>query len=133
MLQVSSWEANSSSAGQKIPKNLGKRIILLSFLIFYNCHQILYYYLSIIHTLLRSALFWDFMQHRMVVLLQDSLSVPLFFDCLTLQDGTDRLSRNVGTELQFYTTYNPKIAQISFTLRQRHEIMLATLFFLSHI
>jgi len=63
-------QANSSSAGQEIPKNLGKRITLLSFLIFYNYHQILYYYFSRIPTLLRSALFWDFMQHRMVVPLQ---------------------------------------------------------------
>jgi len=70
MLQVSSWEANSSSAGQEIPKNLSKRIILLSFLIFYNYHQILYNYLSRIPTLLRAALFWDSIQHRMAVPLQ---------------------------------------------------------------
>jgi hypothetical protein len=25
-----------------------------------------------------------------------------FFECLTLENGTDRLSQNVGTELPFY-------------------------------
>jgi hypothetical protein len=119
---------------KKNPKNLGKRIIPLSFLIFYNYHQIFYYYLSRIPTLLRSALFWDFMQDRMVVPLQcfrTTYQSLLFFDCLTLQDGTNRLSQNVGSELPLYTTYNRKIAQISFTLGQKHELVLATLSFLS--
>jgi hypothetical protein len=111
MLQVSSWEPNSSSAGQEIPKNSSNRIILLSFLIFYNYNQILYCYLSRIPTLLRSALFWDFMQYRMVVLVhcfRTTYQSLLFFDYLTLKDGTNRFSRNVSMELPFCTMYNSK-------------------------
>jgi len=39
---------------------------------------------------MRSSLFWDVMKRRFVV------SYQSFVDCLTLEDGTDRLSRNFG-------------------------------------
>jgi hypothetical protein len=59
---------------------------------------------------LRFVLFWDFIQSRMVIPyrcsgtinrshLQGSSS-PRWMDCLTLEDGTDRLSRNVRTILR---------------------------------
>jgi hypothetical protein len=44
---------------------------------------------------LRSALLWDITQRRMVIM------YLFFFDFLTLEDGTDTLSRNVGTGLPF--------------------------------
>jgi hypothetical protein len=64
----------------------------------------------------RYALFWGITQRRMVILyrrfgtaypshLQDSRSLRSFFVCfvgfLTLEDGTDELSRNVGKRLPF--------------------------------
>ena len=36
-----------------------------------------------------------------------------FLGCLTLEDGTDRLSGDVGKKLRFYTTQNPERAQTS--------------------
>jgi hypothetical protein len=57
---------------------------------------------------MRSALFWDVTQLRMIIpywrfgaILSISFS-RVFLECLTLKDGTDRLSRNVGTELPFF-------------------------------
>ena len=34
--------------------------------------------------------------------------VQILFEFLTLEDGTDRLSRNVGVELSLYVAYYPK-------------------------
>jgi hypothetical protein len=63
--------------------------------------------------LMRSAIFWDITQRR-VVIFTDVSGQPLgpifkgqevqeenlfFLDFLTLEDGTDRLSRNVGKGL----------------------------------
>jgi hypothetical protein len=45
-----------------------------------------------------SALLWDIPQRWMVVLYRRFGTETLFLD-FTLEDGTDRLSRNVGTEL----------------------------------
>jgi len=106
---------------------------------------------------LRSAIFWDNMQHRKVILswhfrtnywshhqgrsspsrlpgtLRYAHTIPYmncvtwvfleFLDCLTLEDGIDRLSCNMGTELPFYTAYHPRRAQISFTSQHKHEII----------
>ena len=36
----------------------------------------------------------------------------MFLDCLTLEEGTDRLSRKVGVELPSYAKKNPQKAQI---------------------
>jgi hypothetical protein len=43
-------------------------------------------------------------------------------DCLAPADRTNKLSRNVSTELPFYATLNPKRGQISFTRRRTPEI-----------
>jgi hypothetical protein len=43
-------------------------------------------------------------------------------NCFTLEDGTDRLFRNVGKELPFYATYNPEREEIYFAFRQKPEI-----------
>jgi hypothetical protein len=45
-----------------------------------------------------------------------------FLDCLTLEDATDRLSCNMGTELPFYAAYHPRGAQISLMSQHKHEI-----------
>jgi hypothetical protein len=71
----------------------------------------------------RSALFWDITQRRVVILYRrfgttylshlqgsrnprrkpmKSKEKAFFSDFLTLGDGTDRLPRNVGTELPLY-------------------------------
>jgi hypothetical protein len=49
------------------------------------------------------TLFWDVKQRSVVEpTFQDNLSVPssrVFLDFLNLEDGTDRLPQNLGTEL----------------------------------
>ena len=35
------------------------------------------------------------------------------FDCVTLEDGNYRFSRNVGTKLAFYASSNPKRGQMA--------------------
>jgi len=48
---------------------------------------------------MRSAVFWDFMQRRMVIPYRRCGTVQTTSSILKGQeDGTDRLSRNVGTE-----------------------------------
>jgi len=42
--------------------------------------------------------------------------------CLTPEDGTYRLSRNVGKELPFCADYNPKRARVALTQRRKLEI-----------
>jgi len=59
--------------------------------------------------MLRSALFRDFTQGRMV-------------GFLGLEDEIDSLYRNVDNKLPFYAARNPKRAQISFIPRQKPEI-----------
>jgi hypothetical protein len=49
--------------------------------------------------------------------------LPAFFsDCLALEDGTDRLTRNVGNELPIYIAGNPRRWQISYAPRWKPEI-----------
>jgi len=55
---------------------------------------------------MRSALFWVIMQHIVVIpygRFRANYLIfkgqEIFLDFLTLEDGTDRLSRNVGKEL----------------------------------
>jgi hypothetical protein len=43
----------------------------------------------------------------------EAIKEELFLDCLTLEDGTNSLSRNVGKKLPFYAAQNPRRAQIS--------------------
>jgi hypothetical protein len=59
---------------------------------------------------MRSALFWDFTQCRMVTAVPVHPIGPV---CLTLEDWSDTLSRNVGNKLTFYPAQNLKRAQIS--------------------
>jgi hypothetical protein len=47
---------------------------------------------------------------------------PLFLDFLTLEDGTDRLSRNVGKELPPYAAQYARTAQNSSTSRPESEV-----------
>jgi len=61
---------------------------------------------------MKSSLFWGFTHRRLVV-------GP---DCLTLEDGTDILSRNVGIQLPICAASNPTRKNISFTLRPRPEL-----------
>jgi hypothetical protein len=56
---------------------------------------------------------------------RDNLSVPssrVFLDFLTLEDGTDRLYRNVGKLLPLDAAYYPRRAEISSTSRRRPDI-----------
>jgi hypothetical protein len=46
----------------------------------------------------------------------------LFLDFLTLEDGTDTLSRNVGKGLPLDAALYPRRAQISSASRRKHEI-----------
>jgi hypothetical protein len=68
-----------------------------------------------LHAFLRSALFWDITQRRVVILyrrfgtiyrphLQESRSTEeiLSLGFLTLENGNERISWNVGTELPLY-------------------------------
>jgi hypothetical protein len=57
---------------------------------------------------MRSAVFWDFTQRRIVI------SQRRF--------GTDYRSRNVGTKLSFYAACNLRREHISLTLQRRSEI-----------
>ena len=59
---------------------------------------------------------------KFVPMLRDNLSAPSSVvkqfkknGVLTLEDGADRLSRNVGTESPIYAAYNPRRTQITLT------------------
>ena len=45
-----------------------------------------------------------------------------FLDCLTLEDGTNSLSRNIGTWLPIYIAWYPRRAKISFTMWRKTQI-----------
>jgi hypothetical protein len=80
---------------------------------------------------IRSALFWDIVQHRVVILyrrfgtthrshlqgsnrLSRNVGTEMPKDFLTLEDGADKLSRNFGTELRLYAAWCPRRAQKKF-------------------
>ena len=46
----------------------------------------------------------------------------LFLDCLTPDDGTDRLSRNVANQIPIYAASHPRRVKILFTPRPKPEI-----------
>jgi hypothetical protein len=60
-------------------------------------------------------MFWD----NILVPLQGSRSPRRV---VTLEDGTDILSQNIGKGLPLYTALYPRRAQISSALQQNHEI-----------
>jgi hypothetical protein len=83
----------------------------------------------------RSAHCWDLKQRVMVyiltVVLEHSIGPifqghvnksEFFLDCLTHDDGTDRLSRNIGKKIRTTLTQNPKILPVSFTPQPKLEI-----------
>ena len=65
---------------------------------------------------MRSALFWDFTQRRMVVCCRRFGTTYQSHLQGTLEDGTDRFSRNVGNKVLFYA------AQVSLTQWRKPEI-----------
>jgi hypothetical protein len=82
---------------------------------------------------LRSALFWGIAHRRVVILyrrfganyryqLKWARSPRLFLSFLTLEYGTDTLSRNVGKGLPIYAALYPRRAQISSASRRKPEI-----------
>jgi len=88
----------------------------------------------------RSALLWE-TARRIVIIQYRRFGIPygchlrrsrnqrrkaFSFDSLTLEDETDRLSRNVGKELSLYAAQFPRRAQISCTSRQKSEITQST-------
>jgi len=60
---------------------------------------------------MRSALLWDFMQHRLIECYRRFRTTyrshlqggPLSMGCLSLEDGTDRLFINISNKLPIYT------------------------------
>jgi len=66
-----------------------------------------------------AALFWDIEQHRVVISYQ---SIGTAYWCHLLEDGTDRLSWNVSTELPLYVVWYPRKVQISSTLQRKPGI-----------
>jgi len=67
----------------------------------------------------RSALFWEVMQHgsdNSALTLRDNLLVPPQRVEVILEYGTNRLSRNVGTELPLlYRITSQKSADLTYT------------------
>jgi len=62
---------------------------------------------------MRFALFWDFTQPIMVVSYRCFGTTYRFhIQGTTIEDGTDKLSRNVGKKLTFFVAQNPTRAQI---------------------
>jgi hypothetical protein len=51
---------------------------------------------------MRSAVFWDITQNTMVIPYRRFWTSYRYYIQGTLEDGTDRLSRNVGKELPLY-------------------------------
>jgi len=47
-------------------------------------------------------------------------------DCLTFEDGADRLSQNIGKKPPLYASWNPQRAQISFTVQRKPETLMET-------
>jgi hypothetical protein len=54
------------------------------------------------------------------------IAMGLKEDCLTLEDGADRLSQNVGKKLPLYAAWNPQRVQISFTMQYKPETLMET-------
>jgi hypothetical protein len=54
-----------------------------------------------------SSLFWNVTQHELLLSYQH-----LFLDSLTLEDGTDRLSGNIGKQLPGYAAYYSRTGKI---------------------
>ena len=84
-----------------------------------------------------SSLFWDVTQPTYTdsqsPAFRDNLSVPsskvkktkhFYFDCLTLEDGTDKLSRNVDNLLAIYAAQHPK-REILFTLARPCSMLIS--------
>ena len=55
----------------------------------------------------------DKVPDKKVVSVNFSHAVSSLLDFLTLEDGTNRVYRNVGSELSLYAVQHPKRAQIS--------------------
>jgi hypothetical protein len=70
----------------------------------------------------RYVLFWNFMWCRMVVSYWHS-HLQGSRDCLTLKDGAEWLSWNIGTKLPCYTGQNPKSMQIWLTPQHKPYIV----------
>jgi len=60
------------------------------------------------------SLFWDFAQRTFLVVYRRFVTTldPIFLSCLTLEDGTSRLYRNVDTKLPIYATSHLRRAKI---------------------
>lgn len=64
---------------------------------------------------MRSAFLCDLMQHRLVILywcFGTACCSVFCLDYLTLKDGTNTLSQNVGSKLPIYTAQDPRRVQI---------------------
>jgi len=71
--------------------------------------------------ILRSADWWfvfDISGQPIGSIFEGQTLREVFLDCLTLEDGTDGLSRNVVNKLPIYAVWHRRRAQISFTLAE---------------
>ena len=50
------------------------------------------------------------------------IAMGLKEDCLTFEDGTDRLSQNIGKKLPLSAARNPQRAHILFTVQQKRKM-----------
>jgi hypothetical protein len=68
---------------------------------------------------MRSALFWDITRRRVVMFTDVSGQGigPIFLDFLTLEDGTDTLSRKIGKQLPHDAAKYPTRQQNSSTIK----------------
>jgi hypothetical protein len=53
---------------------------------------------------------------------KDQEEKRIFLDFLTLENGTDKMSQNVSTELPLYAAQNSRRSQVSFTSQQKPEM-----------
>jgi hypothetical protein len=79
---------------------------------------------------MRFLLFCDFSQRRFVVFYRH-FGTNILKGQAVQEDGTDRLSRNVGNELPIYAAINPILENMSFTPRRKpkitHDLKMVTL------
>jgi hypothetical protein len=54
--------------------------------------------------------------------MDQAVQEEFFLDCLTLENGADKLSRNVGNQLPTYVVQHPRRAETSTLLQRKSEI-----------
>ena len=82
---------------------------------------------------LRSLLYWDVVQHRLVVTDISGQHIALIFNvCMTLADGTNMLTWNISNKLQMYTTQRPSTVNNSWYIFLWHNLKQNGLMYKTH-